>query len=56
MSNDHQLNIIKVIKKVHKKACKGRKKKVNNMAMANTKIYQKMKMKSFLSIERNIIE
>ena len=26
------------------------------MAMANTKIYQKMKMKSFLSIERNIID
>ena len=32
------------------------KKESNNMVMNVTKIYQKMKSKSFLNIEKNIIE
>ena len=51
------------IKKYYKKACKRyqdppnkEKRKSDYMVMNVTKIPQKMKSKSFLSIERNIIE
>ena len=59
----HQLNIIKITKKDYgKKIGKDIKvflneksKKSNNMVLNDTKIYQKMKNKSVLSIETNII-
>ena len=35
---------------------KKKKKKINNVVENDTKIYQKMKSKSLLSIEKNIIE
>ena len=60
----YQLNIIKKIKKGYKKELvkdikvflKKKKKKSDNIVMNVTKISQKMKNKSFLSIEKNIIE
>ena len=45
-------NLVKVIKVFHK----NKKKESNNMVVKNTKIYQKMKRKSLLSVEKNIIE
>ena len=49
--------------KLHKKACerikiflKNKKKKSDNMVVNVTKISQKMKNKSLLSIEKNIME
>ena len=61
--NIHQLNIIKITKKDYKKArerhqslSKEKKKKQNdNMVMKDTKISQKIKSKSWLSIEENIL-
>ena len=59
----HRLNIIKKLKKDCNKAVKGfkiflkkKKKKSNNMVVSITKISQKMKSKSLLSIEENITE
>ena len=58
----YQLNIIKKIKKHCKKASdikiflKKKKKKSDNMVVNVTKISQKMKNKSLLRIEKNIIE
>ena len=60
----YELNIIKKINKDHKKKdheryqnrSKEEKEKSNNMAVNVTKISQKMKNKSLLSIEKNIIE
>ena len=55
----NELNIIKIVKKDYKKACeryqslsKEEKDKNNNMVVNDTKIYQKMKNKSFLNIEK----
>ena len=45
-------NLVKVIKVF----CKKKKKESNNMVVKNTKIYHKMKSKSLLSVEKNIIE
>ena len=58
----HQLNIIKIIKKDYKEkhlkiikfVLNKKRKKTNNMVVNNTKIYQKIKNKSLLSIEKNI--
>ena len=47
-----QKKLVKDIKNFLKK----KKKKSNNMVVNVTKIYQKMKNKSLLSIEKNIIE
>ena len=47
-----QKNLVKDIKVFLKK----KKKESNNMVMSDTKIYQKMKNKCFLSIEKNIIK
>ena len=60
----HQLNIIKKIKKGYKKRLvkdvkiflKAEEKKNNNMMVNIIKISQKMKKKSWLSIEKNIIK
>ena len=64
MSKTLQLNIIKKIKKDNKKKLvkdnkiflKKKKKKSGNMAVNVKKIPQKIKNKSLLSIEKNIIE
>ena len=64
MSKTLQLNIIKKIKKDYKKKLvkdnkiflKKKKKKSGNMAVNVKKIPQKIKNKSLLSIEKNIIE
>ena len=58
---NYQLNIAKIIRKDYKKKfVKARdfqnKKKSDKMVVNNTKIYQKMKSKSLLSIEKNIIK
>ena len=58
----HQLNIIKIIKKDYKKKLvkgikaflKKKKKKSNNMVVMDMKMYQKMKNKSWLSIENTL--
>ena len=61
----HQLNIIKIIKKDYKiKLVKNIKdflkkkedKKSKNIVVKDTKIYQKMKNKSLLSKEKNIVK
>ena len=58
----HQLNIMKIIKKDYKKKSRGRHqslskiKKRINMAAIDTKVYQKMKSKSLLSIGKHIIK
>ena len=60
----YQPNIIKKTKKDYKKAyerCQNlskeeKRKKSNSMVVSATKISQKMKNKSLLSIEKNIIE
>ena len=62
MHKDSSDNIIKIIKEDYKRNLvkdikvflKTRKKKSNNMVLNNTKIYQKMKNKSLLSIQKNI--
>ena len=60
---NYQLNIIKKIKKDLKKAheryqifLNKKKEKSGNMVVNVAKIFQKMKNKSLLSIEQNIIE
>ena len=58
----YQLNIIKKIKKDYKEKLlknikiflKKKKKKSNNMVVNVTKIFQKMKNKSLLNVEKNI--
>ena len=45
----------KIVKDI-KAFLKKKKRKSNNMVMNDTKIYQKMKNKSLLSIEKNIIK
>ena len=52
----YQLNIIKKIKENYKIFLKRKKKKSNNMVVNVKKISQKMKNKSLLSIQKNIIE
>ena len=52
INKDFKRKLVKDIKIFLKK----KRKKGNNMAMDDTKIFQKMKNKSFLSIEKNIIE
>ena len=60
----HQLNITKITEKGYKKKLvkdikvflKRMKNKSNNMVVDDTKIYQKMKNKSWLSIEKNIVK
>ena len=60
----HQLNFIKIITKDFKKKAseryqslsKKKKKKSDNIVVKDTKIYQKMKNKSLLSIQKNIIK
>ena len=61
----HQLNIIKIIKKDYKiKLVKNIKdflkkkedKRSKNIVVKDTKIYQKMKNKSLLSKEKNIVK
>ena len=49
---NYKRNLVKDIKIILKK----KKKKINNMVVNITKIFQKMKNKSLLSIEKNIIE
>ena len=52
----HPLIVIKMIKKDIKVILKKKKKKRDNTIVNNTKIYQKMKNKSWLSIEKNTIK
>ena len=61
MGKYYQVNIIKKMKKKKfvkniKIFLKKKKKKSDNMAMNDTKISQKMKNKSLLSIEKNTVE
>ena len=60
----HKLNIIKITKEEFKKKfvkditifLKKKKKKSNNMLVSNINIYLKMKNKSLLKIEKNIVK
>ena len=64
MSKDSSAKFIKIIKKDYKKKLakdiivfvKKKKKKSDNIEMNDTKIYQKMKNKNLLSIEKKIIK
>ena len=51
MKEDYRKKLVKDIKVCLKK----KKNKSNNIVMNNTKIYQKMKNKSLLSMEKNIM-
>ena len=52
MKEDYRKKLVKDIKVCLKK----KKNKSNNIVMNNTKIYQKMKNKSLLSMEKNIMK
>ena len=54
-NNTERLQEKKLVKYL-KVSLKKKKKKSDNMVMNNTKIYQKMKNKSMLSVEKNIIK
>ena len=55
IKKDYKKNLVKDIKK-RKRRKKEEKNKINNIVMDITKIPQKMKNKTLLSIEKNIIE
>ena len=54
-NNTERLQEKKLVKYL-KVSLKKKKKKSDNMVMTDTKIYQKMKNKSMLSIEKNTIK
>ena len=53
---DNKERLQKKLVKDSKVILKKKKKKNNNMVVNNSKIYQKMKNKSWLGIEKNIIK